>query len=141
MSMIRQNKILQAFFLLSFFAITFVCSTMYGATRYSVFTIWEAFVHFDSTNMEHLIIRTSRIPRVLGALLVGAFIAISGALMQGMTRNYLASPGIMGVTDGSVFVITLSMIFLPNLQPITLLIFSFIGSVIGAAFVIYGTSS
>ncbi len=135
MSIMRQNKFLLAFFLLSLFVITIACSTMYGATRYSASTIWEAFVYFDSTNMEHLIIRTSRIPRVLGALFVGAFIAISGALMQGMTRNYLASPGIMGVTDGSVFVITLSMIFLPNLQPLTLLFFSFIGSIVGAAFV------
>lgn len=41
----------------------------------------------------------------------------------------------MGVTDGSVFVITLSMIFLPNVQPATLLIFSFIGSLMGAVFV------
>lgn len=135
MPVIRQNKILLVFFLLSLFAITIACSTMYGATRYTFSTIWETFVHFDSTIMEHLIIRTSRIPRVIGALLVGAFIAISGALMQGMTRNYLASPGIMGVTDGSVFVITLVMIFLPNHSPLALLIFSFIGSIAGATFV------
>lgn len=135
MNMIRQNKILIAFFLLSLFVITILCSTMYGATNYSASTIWKAFVHFDSTNMDHLIIRSSRIPRVLGALLVGAFIAISGALMQGMTRNYLASPDIMGVTDGSVFIITLSMIFLPNLEPLTLLFFSFAGSILGVAFV------
>ena len=135
MNMIRQNKILIALFLLSLFIITIVCSTMYGATNYSVSTIWKSFVHFDSTNMEHLIIRSSRIPRVLGALLVGAFIAISGALMQGMTRNYLASPDIMGVTDGSVFIITISMIFLPNLQPLTLILFSFVGSILGVAFV------
>ncbi|MFJ7736539.1 FecCD family ABC transporter permease [Lysinibacillus sp. NPDC097287] len=133
--MIRQNKILIALFLLSLFIITIACSTMYGATNYSVSTIWKAFVHFDPTNMDHLIIRSSRIPRVLGALLVGAFIAISGALMQGMTRNYLASPDIMGVTDGSVFIITISMIFLPNLQPLTLIFFSFVGSIIGVAFV------
>lgn len=135
MTMIRQNKILIALFLLSLFIITIACSTMYGATNYSVSTIWKAFVHFDSTNMEHLIIRSSRIPRVLGALLVGAFVAISGALMQGMTRNYLASPDIMGVTDGSVFIITISMIFLPNLQPLTLIFFSFVGSILGVAFV------
>ncbi|MFJ7952956.1 FecCD family ABC transporter permease [Lysinibacillus sp. NPDC096418] len=133
--MIRQNKILIALFLISLFVITIACSTMYGATSYSFSTIWKAFVHFDPTNMEHLIIRSSRIPRVLGALLVGAFIAISGALMQGMTRNYLASPDIMGVTDGSVFIITISMIFLPNLQPLTLIFFSFIGSILGVAFV------
>ncbi|WP_313235059.1 FecCD family ABC transporter permease [Sporosarcina ureae] len=135
MSITRKNKIVLILFLLILFIVTITYSIMYGASRYSVFTIWQALVHFDQTNMEHLIIRSSRISRVLGALLIGAFIAISGALMQGMTRNYLASPGIMGVTDGSVFVITLSMIFLPNVQPATLLIFSFIGSLMGAVFV------
>lgn len=135
MSIIRKNKIVLILFLLILFIVTITYSIMYGASRYSVLTIWQALVHFDQTNMEHLIIRSSRISRVLGALLIGAFIAISGALMQGMTRNYLASPGIMGVTDGSVFVITLSMIFLPNVQPATLLIFSFIGSLMGAVFV------
>ncbi|MEY9978448.1 iron chelate uptake ABC transporter family permease subunit [Lysinibacillus sp. RC79] len=61
--------------------------------------MWQALFHFDSENMEHLIIQTSRLPRVIGALLVSAFMAVSGALMQGMTRNYLASPSIMGVAD------------------------------------------
>ena len=77
-------------------------------------TVWNALFHFDSSDVNHNIIITSRLPRVVAALLVGAFLAISGALMQGMTRNYLASPSIMGVTDGAAFVITLSMIFLPE---------------------------
>ena len=58
-------------------------------------TVWNALFHFDSSDVNHNIIITSRLPRVVAALLVGAFLAISGALMQGMTRNYLASPSIM----------------------------------------------
>ena len=54
-------------------------------------TVWNALFHFDSSDVNHNIIITSRLPRVVAALLVGAFLAISGALMQGMTRNYLAS--------------------------------------------------
>lgn len=115
--------------------VTMFCSIMYGATTYNLSTIFDAVFHADLSNMDHLIIRTSRIPRVIGALLVGLFIAMSGALMQGMTRNYLASPSIMGVSDGSIFVITLSMIFMPNTTPLTLIIYSFIGSILGLLFV------
>lgn len=42
-----------------------------------------------------------RLPRLLGGMLVGAQLALAGALMQGMTRNPLASPGLLGVTAGA----------------------------------------
>ena len=38
--------------------------------------------------------------------------------MQGMTRNYLASPSIMGVTDGSAFIITICMVLAPNMSSV-----------------------
>lgn len=85
--------------------------------------------------MDHQIIWTSRLPRALGALLIGACLAVSGALMQGMTRNYLASPSIMGVSDGSVFVITIFMIMLPISGSITMILYSLIGSAVGAGIV------
>lgn len=140
MSMTRNNTVLLLLIVPLAFIMTIVCSVMYGATTYELSTIWNAFFHADLSNMDHLIIRSSRIPRVLGAFLVGLFIAVSGALMQGMTRNYLASPSIMGVTDGSVFVITLSMIFMPDVTPFTLIIFSFVGSILGLLFV-FGVAS
>ncbi|QTD41850.1 iron ABC transporter permease [Sporosarcina sp. Te-1] len=136
MSMMRKNPILLLPIILVLFIITIICSIMYGATTYHLSTVWHALFHTDMTNMDHLIIRTSRLPRVIGALLVGLFIAVSGALMQGMTRNYLASPSIMGVSDGSVFVITISMIFMPNGSPFAMIIYSFIGSILGLLFVL-----
>ncbi|MGV2787781.1 iron chelate uptake ABC transporter family permease subunit, partial [Clostridium perfringens] len=60
---------------------------------------------------------------------------VSGALMQGMTRNYLASPSIMGVSDGSVFAVTLFMVFIPNASSNMYIVSSLIGSAIGAAIV------
>ncbi|QBZ26729.1 Fe-bacillibactin uptake system FeuB [Bacillus cereus] len=60
--------------------------------------------------------------------------------MQGMTRNYLASPSIMGVTDGAAFVITLSMIFLPGMSSIGMVACSMIGSALGAG-IVFGFGS
>ncbi|WP_066185976.1 MULTISPECIES: FecCD family ABC transporter permease [Gracilibacillus] len=128
----RKNRLLWITVLLLFLIATLFTSIAFGSKSISLTTVWNGLLHFDSENMDHLIIHTSRLPRVIGALLIGAFMAVSGALMQGMTRNYLASPSIMGVADGSVFVITLCMIFLPDAAPMTLIIYSLIGSALGA---------
>lgn len=57
-----------------------------------------------------------------------------------MTRNYLASPSIMGVTDGAAFVITLCMIFLPGMSSIGMVVCSMIGSALGAG-IVFGFGS
>lgn len=112
-----------------------VLSVLYGAKDISADTVWQALVSFDSGNVDHQIIRSSRLPRALGALMIGAFLAVSGALMQGMTRNYLASPSIMGVADGSVFAVTIVMILLPHTSSYGLIFSSMLGSLIGALIV------
>jgi iron complex transport system permease protein len=111
-----------------------------GATNISTFEIVEAMLSFDSENMVHNVIMTSRIPRAVGAMLIGALLAMSGALMQGMTRNYLASPSIMGVSDGAGFVITLAIVFLPNMTSFQLMILSLIGSTLGVS-IVFGIAS
>ncbi|HDR7527510.1 TPA: iron ABC transporter permease [Bacillus paranthracis] len=119
---------------------TVILSILYGVKSIDAETVWNALFHFDSSDVNHNIIITSRLPRVVAALLVGAFLAISGALMQGMTRNYLASPSIMGVTDGAAFVITLCMIFLPGMSSIGMVVCSMIGSALGAG-IVFGFGS
>ncbi|MEA1009017.1 ferrichrome ABC transporter permease [Bacillus cereus] len=119
---------------------TVILSVLYGAKNIDAEIVWNALFHFDSSDVNHNIIITSRLPRVVAALLVGAFLAISGALMQGMTRNYLASPSIMGVTDGAAFVITLCMIFLPGMSSIGMVLCSMIGSALGAG-IVFGFGS
>ncbi|MBK3495869.1 iron ABC transporter permease [Viridibacillus sp. YIM B01967] len=123
-----------------FIVITIALSILYGTKDIDITTIWLAITQFDSGNVDHNIIMQSRLPRVFAALLVGAFLAISGAIMQGMTRNYLASPSIMGVTDGSAFVITICMIFYPDMSNFNLIIFSMVGSAVGAG-IVFGFGS
>ncbi|HEY4390044.1 MAG TPA: iron ABC transporter permease [Paenibacillus sp.] len=112
-----------------------LASILYGAKNITAAEVWNSIVAFDPDNVDHQIIMSSRLPRVVGAMLIGAFLAVSGALMQGMTRNYLASPSIMGVSDGSVFAVTLCMVFLPNASPNLYITSSLIGSALGTAIV------
>jgi len=110
-------------------------SILYGSKSIPAEEIWNALFHFDAENVDHQIVMASRFPRAIGALLIGAFLAISGALMQGMTRNYLASPSIMGVIDGSAFLVTFAMILLPSTGSANLIVISMLGSALGAALV------
>lgn len=110
-------------------------SMRFGAKPTSFATVWDALFRYDAANVDHVIIRTSRLPRVAGALLIGAFLAVSGALMQGITRNDLASPSIMGVSDGSAFMITLCMILFPGEAHMPMILYSLVGSALGALLV------
>ena len=55
-------------------------------------------------------------PRMLAGLFIGGALAVSGLLMQAMTRNPLASPKIFGVSSGASFVIVLVTIIIPSLE-------------------------
>ncbi|MGC6584843.1 iron ABC transporter permease [Paenibacillus sp. FSL W7-1279] len=136
----RFKKSLPAVILVMAPAVCFLliaASILYGAKNITMDTVWDSIFAFDSESIDHQIIVSSRLPRVVGAMLIGAFLAVSGALMQGMTRNYLASPSIMGVSDGSVFAVTLFMVFIPNASSNMYIVSSLIGSAIGAA-VVFG---
>lgn len=115
-------------------------SILYGAKEIDVMTIQNAIFQFDPTNVDHQIIMSSRLPRVIGTMLIGCALSVSGALMQGITRNYLASPGIMGISDGSILAVTLSMILLPEASDLQRIIFSFAGSALGAG-IVFGLGS
>ncbi|OEC03711.1 ferrichrome ABC transporter permease [Lysinibacillus sphaericus] len=121
-------------------AIVALIAVMYGTKDISVLTVWQAITVFDPANIDHQIIRTSRIPRICAVLLVGAFLAVAGAVMQGITRNYLASPSLMGVNDGSAFVITLAIVFFPGLPNYQMILLSMLGSALGAG-IVFGFGS
>ncbi|VEP12964.1 iron-enterobactin transporter subunit; membrane component of ABC superfamily [Hyella patelloides LEGE 07179] len=84
--------------------LSFIASVTWGAADIPFKDIYQAFTAFDGSS-NHLIIRTVRLPRSLIALLVGAALAVAGAIMQGLTRNPLASPGILGVNAGAAFAV------------------------------------
>lgn len=106
-----------------------------GTKSIALETIIDAIIRYDKENVDHQIIWTGRVPRALAVLFVGAFLATAGAIMQGVTRNFLASPSIMGVTDGSAFFITLAFVFLPGISSFNLVLLSMLGSLFGGALV------
>ncbi|NIK12811.1 FecCD family ABC transporter permease [Alkalibacillus sp. S2W] len=55
----------------------------------------------QGTEMENLVVNSFRMPRILLSMLAGAALAMSGAILQGLIRNPLASPDIIGITGGA----------------------------------------
>ena len=82
------------------------------------------------------IIRNIRIPRILMAIIIGANLAVSGVLLQGVMRNPLADPGITGISAGASVVVMIVMLYLPSAAA-SMPVFGFLGGVMACA-IIYG---
>lgn len=116
-----------------------IFSLTLGAADISPGVVWRALFAFDgSTN--HLIITTVRLPRVLIALAVGAALAVAGALMQGLTRNALADPGILGISAGAALAVVGGTFFWGSLSVQSYTWIAFAGGAI-AAIVVYTLGS
>jgi iron complex transport system permease protein len=85
-----------------------VASMTYGAAEISLDKIVAALIAFNGST-DHLIIRTMRLPRSLIAMLVGAALAVAGALLQGLTRNPLADPAILGLESGASLAVVVAV--------------------------------
>ncbi|MGV8842728.1 MAG: FecCD family ABC transporter permease [Pseudomonas sp.] len=84
-----------------------VLSLAVGATWIPLSQVAAAFVHPDASSISHVLVTSTRLSRTLMAIAVGASLAVAGALMQALTRNPLASPGLFGVNAGATFFIIL----------------------------------
>ena len=67
--------------------------------------VWQAFAAFDVTNPNHLAIRSIRMPRLIAGITAGAGLGMAGCIMQAVTRNPLADPGLLGVNSGAAFAV------------------------------------
>lgn len=121
-------------------AFVIAVSVSFGAADIKLSVVWSAVFHFNPDITDHQIIRELRMPRVLGAALVGASFAVAGAIMQGMTRNPLADSGLMGINSGAGFALALCFAFFPNLPFMYLILYAFAGAGAGAG-IVYGIGS
>lgn len=106
-----------------------------GATKISPPDFLKAVTNLDSP--EGKILRYVRIPRVLASLLCGGALAVSGAVIQGVLANRLASPSIIGVNSGAGLAVTLSAA-LGIVGGWRLSVFSFLGAFAAVMAVSFG---
>ncbi|WLQ07837.1 FecCD family ABC transporter permease [Arthrobacter oryzae] len=105
-----------------------------GARGLPLETVWGALARFDPANGNHAVVH-ARIPRTVLGLLAGGALGLAGAAMQGVARNPLADPGIMGVNAGAALAVVTG-IYVFGISSLTGYIwFAFIGAAAAAALV------
>ena len=79
-----------------------------GARQLDAATLLAALTDFDAADGDHAVL-ASRVPRTVVAVLVGAALGLAGAAMQGVARNPLADPGILGVSAGAALGVVIAI--------------------------------
>jgi iron complex transport system permease protein len=111
-----------------------------GIAKTSFADVWKVMIDYDSSVQYQAIIMEKRIPRAVGAVLVGMGFAIAGAIMQGMTRNPLADSSILGINAGAVFGLALCLALWPDSTYAVKVALAF-GGAATASFMVFGISS
>lgn len=123
-----------AVLLVAFFSITV------GARPITLETVWSALSAFDPHSTDHRIIWDLRLPRTVIGLAVGAALGLSGAVLQGATRNPLADPSILGINSGAAVCVVLGVSTFGITQLSAYVWLAFIGAGV-AMLVVYAVAS
>lgn len=109
----RKRGIMVLSILFGLIVTTFIISVNTGYIRLSPLELLQTFFGFG-TGKQDLILFQFRLPRIVISVLVGAGLAVSGCVMQGISRNALADPGILGINAGAGLMVMLFIAFFPT---------------------------
>lgn len=122
--------------------ILFIVSLNLGVVRIAPQDVFKTLVGMG-TARDQLVLVDFRLPRMILSLLIGAGLAVAGAILQGVSKNDLADPGILGINTGAGFAVILFIYFfqgsmndISSLGIFLMPLFALVGAVI-AAFLIY----
>jgi iron complex transport system permease protein len=110
-------------------------SVWLGSKEIPVTAVWQVLWRNDGSE-DAVVIHSVRIPRTLLAVAVGAALGLAGALMQALTRNPLAEPGLLGVNAGAAFAIVFAIAVLGVSSLYSYIWFAFAGA-LAASVVVY----
>lgn len=105
-----------------------VLSLTLGSRSIDLAQVLDALRHYDRHNDLHLIVREMRVPRTLVAILAGLALGVAGAIMQAVTRNPLAEPGLLGINAGAALAVIIGAVAFHVVTPLAYVWFAFIGA-------------
>ncbi len=129
----RYSWLLGSILLLSIIMVVSLCI---GAKPLSIDVLWNVLVGKEHGLAETIILE-GRLPRTLNGLFVGMALGTSGALIQAITRNPLADPGILGVNLGASLAIAIAIVFLGATQLTEFFFYSAIGALLASVLVYF----
>jgi iron complex transport system permease protein len=113
-----------------------LASLAFGAKPIPLESVVSALTATDASLPDHVVVTELRVPRTVVGLLVGMALGLSGAVMQGLTRNPLADPGLLGVSGGASLAVVLAIFVLGVRSPAGYVWFAFAGAAL-ASVVVY----
>lgn len=122
--------------LLGVLLLTVVASIAIGARSIPVTELLPALLGADPGSADQTVVTTLRVPRTLVGLLAGGALGAAGALMQGLTRNPLADPGLLGVNAGASLAVVTAVTLLGVTQPAQYVWFALVGAALAAVVVL-----
>lgn len=119
--------------------VTTLASLHYGNETLALAEVHSAYFSYTGSNTD-LVVRHLRVPRTLVGLVVGLALGVAGVLVQGITRNPLGGPGILGINAGAAVAAVLAITFLGTGALLGYVWFAFLGAGLAAVLVYFVAS-
>ncbi|WP_139273721.1 Fe(3+)-siderophore ABC transporter permease [Yersinia ruckeri] len=124
-----RRRLFGLFLCLILLLIIMACSLMFGAKAIPLQRVWQSLLG-EYHGQDSMLILASRLPRTLMGVLAGAALGLAGAVIQALTRNPLADPGILGVNAGASFAVIVGITVFGANAVGGYMVFAFIGAMI-----------
>lgn len=136
-----RRRIIGVVVLIAVLLLMTVASLLWGARSTVPFrAVWQVLTHWTAADVDQGVVLDERVPRTVIGLVGGVALGVAGALMQGVTRNPIADPGLLGVNSGASLLVVLA-ISIGGVSSVQGYVwFAFAGAGI-AALVVYGVSA
>lgn len=120
---------------LALLVITVALSLGVGARPVAPAVVIDALLRPDPDDADHIVVLTQRVPRTVIGIVAGGALALAGTVMQGLTRNPLADPGLLGVNAGASVAVLGAITLLGIASPRGFIWFAFAGAAVAAVVV------
>ena len=134
----RHRNVTRSFIVLSFLALAvaaMIISLVFGSADITLSKIWQTLWSSELKDTQDMVIWNIRFPRNIVAALVGANLAVAGAILQAVMKNPLADPQIVGVSSGAGLAGVIILILFPSWEYLVPLV-AFVGA-LAAALMVY----
>ena len=134
----RHRNVTRSFIVLSFLALAvaaMIISLVFGSADITLSKIWQTLWSSELKDTQDMVIWNIRFPRNIVAALVGANLAVAGAILQAVMKNPLADPQIVGISSGAGLAGVIILILFPSWEYLVPLV-AFVGA-LAAALMVY----
>lgn len=126
------------FFIIGSLCLLFVGLSLaitFGASKIGLSDIYNSIFHYEDT-IQMMLIRDVRIPRALCVLITGGILGVTGGMIQGVTRNPIAEPSLLGVSQGAILVIAIFYALEIPITTINVMLAALVGAFLSGLLVI-----